>query len=121
MQWYLHSSLHNSSFAMQWYISFSRSFKIVASMDLVSMVVNNKEPMKIILLTYFEIESTDIEFDMYRKNCEPVIGEVLKRCIWSHRTKSISMQWRLLIMKTMFFVLYQKGKVEKMRKHYFTF
>ena len=121
MQWYLHSSLNNSSFAMQWYISFSRSFKIVASMDLVSMVVNNKEPMKIILLTYFEIESTDIEFDMYRKNCEPVIGEVLKRCIWSYRTKSISMQWRLLIMKTVLFVLYQKGKVEKMRKYYFTF
>ena len=34
-------------------------------LDLVSMAENNKEPMEIILLTYFEIESTVIEFHVY--------------------------------------------------------
>ena len=47
-------------------------------MDLVSMDVNNKEPMEIILLTYFEIESTVMGFQVYRNNWEAVIGEVLK-------------------------------------------
>ena len=47
-------------------------------MDLVSMVVNNKESMEIILLVYFEIESTVIGFHVYRNNWEPVIGEVSK-------------------------------------------
>ena len=50
-------------------------------MDLVSMVVNNKEPMEIILLTYFEIESTVVGFHVYRNNWEPVIGEVWKTCM----------------------------------------
>ena len=45
-------------------------------MDLVSMVVNNKEPMEIILLIYFEIESTVMEFHVYRNNWKPVIGEI---------------------------------------------
>ena len=50
-------------------------------MDLVSIVVNNQEPIEIILLTYFEIESTVMGFHMYRNNWEPVIGEVLKACM----------------------------------------
>ena len=50
-------------------------------MDLVSMVINNKEPMEIILLTYIEIESTLVGFHVYRKNWEPVLGEVLKTCM----------------------------------------
>ena len=50
-------------------------------MDLVSMVINNKEPMKIILLTYFEIESTVMGFHVYRNNRQTVIGEVLKTCM----------------------------------------
>ena len=33
-------------------------FLVLYIADLVSIVVSNKEPMKIILLTYFEIEST---------------------------------------------------------------
>ena len=45
------------------------------------MVVNNKEPMEIILLTYIEIESTLTWFHVYRNNREPVIGEVLKTCM----------------------------------------
>ena len=49
-------------------------------MDLVSMVVNDKEPMEIILLTYLEIESTVVEFHVYRNNWEPVI-RVLKTCM----------------------------------------
>ena len=50
-------------------------------MSLVSMVVNNKEPMEIILLTYFETESKVMGFHVYRNNWEPVIGEVLKTCM----------------------------------------
>ena len=45
------------------------------------MVINNKEPMEIILLTYIEIESTLVGFHVYRKNWEPVLGEVLKTCM----------------------------------------
>ena len=48
---------------------------------MVLMFVNNKEPMEIILLTYFEIESTVMGFHVYRNNWEPVIEEVLKRCM----------------------------------------
>ena len=50
-------------------------------MDLVLMVVNNKEP--IILLTYFEIESTVMGFHVvHRNNWDPsFIGEVLKTCM----------------------------------------
>ena len=50
-------------------------------MDLVSMVVNNKDPMEIILLTYFEIESKVMGFHVYRNIWEFVIGKVLKRCM----------------------------------------
>ena len=50
-------------------------------MDLVLMVVNNKEPMEIILLTYFEIESTVKGFHVYRNSWEPVIGDVLETCM----------------------------------------
>ena len=50
-------------------------------MDLVSIVINNKEPMEIILLTYFEIESTVMGFHVYRNNRQPAIGEVLKTCM----------------------------------------
>ena len=50
-------------------------------MDLVSMVVGNKEPMEIVLLTYFEIESTVKGFHVYQNNWEPDIGEVLERCM----------------------------------------
>ena len=45
------------------------------------MVASNKEPMEIILLTYFEIELTVRGFRVYQNNWEPVIGEVLKTCI----------------------------------------
>ena len=42
-------------------------------MDLVSMVLNNKELKEIILVRYFEIESTVMRFHVYRNNWEPVI------------------------------------------------
>ena len=42
-------------------------------MDLVSMVLNNKELKEIILVRYFEIESTVMGFHVYRNNWEPVI------------------------------------------------
>ena len=45
------------------------------------MVVNNKESMEIILLTYFEIDSTVMEFHVYQNNWEPIIGKVLKTCM----------------------------------------
>ena len=44
------------------------------------MVVNNKDPMEISLLTYFETESTVMGFHAYRNNWEPVIRYVLKTC-----------------------------------------
>ena len=50
-------------------------------MDLVSVVLNNKEPVQIILLTYFEIELTVMGFPVFRNNWESVIGEVLKTCM----------------------------------------
>ena len=37
--------------------------------------------MEIILLTYFEIESTVMGFHVYRNNWKPVIGEVLELCM----------------------------------------
>ena len=46
-------------------------------MDLVSMVANYEEPMKIILLTYHEMKSTVMGFHVYRNKWEPVIGEIL--------------------------------------------
>ena len=41
--------------------------------------------------------------------------------VWRHRLKTISMQWLLLIMRTMLLVIYQKAKKENMGKRYFTF
>ena len=61
-------SLLPKHLAMQWCTSLSRGFKIVASMDLVSMVVIDKEPMEIILLTYFEIDSIVVGFNVYQSN-----------------------------------------------------
>ena len=54
----------------------------VASIGLVSMVVNNEEPMKIIFRTCFETESTVMEFYVHINNWEPVIEGVLKTCMW---------------------------------------
>ena len=54
----------------------------VVSIGLVSMVVNNEEPMKIIFRTCFEIESTVMEFYVHINNWEPVIEGVLKTCMW---------------------------------------
>ena len=41
------------------------------------------------------------------------------RHVWSHRTKSISMQRLLLITRTILLVIEHKGKVENMWKQYF--
>ena len=49
-------------------------------MDLVSMVVNNKQPMEN-SCNIFEIESTVMGFRVYRNSWKPVIGEVLKTCM----------------------------------------
>ena len=54
-------------------------------MDLVSLTVNNKVPMEIILLIYFEIESTVMGFHVYQNNWKPAIGEVLKTCMESQK------------------------------------
>ena len=54
----------------------------VVSIGLVSMVVNNEEPMKIIFRTCFETESTVMEFYVHINNWEPVIEGVLKTCMW---------------------------------------
>lgn len=53
----------------------------VVSIGLVSMVVNNEEPMKIIFRTCFETESTVMEFYVHINNWEPVIEGVLKTCM----------------------------------------
>ena len=45
------------------------------------MVVIDKEPMEIILLTYFEIDSIVVGFNVYQSNQKPVTGEVLKTCM----------------------------------------
>ena len=50
-------------------------------MDPVLMVANNKVPIEIILLTYFEIESTVMGFHVYQNNWKPVNGEVLETCM----------------------------------------
>ena len=113
------SSFFLKHFAMQWYISFSWSFKIVVSMDLVSMAVNNKEPLEIILLKNFEIQSTVMGCHVYWNNWGPVMGEVLKTCM-ELQNKVDSIQWLLLKMRTMLLVI-QKGKVENLLKQYFTF
>ena len=41
------------------------------------MVANYEEPMEIIPLTYHEIKSTVMGFQVYRNKWEPVIGEIL--------------------------------------------
>ena len=88
-------------------------------MDLVSMAVNNKEPLEIILLKNFEIQSTVMGCHVYWNNWGPVMGEVLKTCM-ELQNKVDSIQWLLLKMRTMLLVI-QKGKVENLLKQYFTF
>ena len=39
------------------------------------MVVNNKEPMEVIILTYFQIESTVMGCHVYRNNWEPTVAD----------------------------------------------
>ena len=84
------------------------------------MVGNNKQPMEIILLKYFEIESTVMGFHVYRNNWEPVIGEVLKTCMDPQNDVD---KYAVAVVdnETMLLVIYQKGKVENIRKQYFTF
>ena len=96
MQWMLYSSLN-----------------ILQCNDLVSMVVNNKESMEIIRLTYLEIDSTVMEFHVYQNNWEPMIGEVLKTCM-EPQNKVDKYAVAVVIRRTMLLVIYQKGKVENM-------
>ena len=56
-------------------------FFVVFSTDLVLTVVNNKEPMEIILLICFEIDSTVMWFHVYQNNWEAVIEKILKTCM----------------------------------------
>ena len=97
-------------------------FLVLYIADLVSIVVSNRayENYSSNMLWNRVSSYVYIIFYVYRNNWEPVIGEVLKR-VWSRRTKSISMQWLLLIMRTMLLVIYQIGRVENMQKQYFTF
>ena len=39
------------------------------------MVVNNKGPMEVIILTYFEIESTVMGCHVYQNNWEPTVAD----------------------------------------------
>ena len=89
-------------------------------MDLVSMVVKNKEPMEIILLTSFEIDSTVVGFHVYRNNWEPVIGEVLKTCM---EPQNAVHKYAVAVVDNENNVIghLPKGKVENMPKEYFTF
>ena len=47
-------------------------------MDLMSLAVNNEDPMEIIILRNFETTSTVMEFHVYRSKWQPVIGQLLK-------------------------------------------
>ena len=47
-------------------------------MDLMSLIVNNEDPMEIIILRNFETTSTVMGFHVYRSKWQPVIGQVLK-------------------------------------------
>ena len=77
-------------------------------MDLLSIVVNNQEPMEIILLTYFEIESC--------------VSKQLGTCHWrSFENKVDKYAVTVVDNENNVLVIYQKGKVENMRKQYFTF
>ena len=90
-------------------------------MDLVSVVVNNKEPMKIIPLTYFETESAVMGFHVYRNNWRPVNGEVLKACIEPQNKVS---KYAVAVVDNESNTqesLCQKGKAENMQKQYFSF
>ena len=59
-------------FAMKWYISLSWSFKIVVSMDLVSMVVDNKEPVKSKSIPWNRVKSYGIS----------PVSKQLETCHW---------------------------------------
>ena len=96
---------------MQWMLYSSRN--ILQCNDLVSMVVNNKESMEVIRLTYLEIDSTVMEFHVYQNNWEPMIGEVLKTCM-EPQNKVDKYAVAVVIRRTMLLVIYQKGKVENM-------
>ena len=47
-------------------------------MDLVSMIINEKQPIEIILLKYFETNSTVMGFNKYQSKWDPFIDEILE-------------------------------------------
>ena len=47
-------------------------------MDLVSMITNEKQPIEIILLKYFEMDSTVMGFHEYQNKWTLLIGEFLE-------------------------------------------
>ena len=90
-------------------------------MDLVSVVVNNKEPMKIIPLTNVETESAVMGFHVYRNNWRPVNEEVLKACIEPQNKVN---KYAVAVVDNENNTqesLYQQGKAENMQKQYFCF
>ena len=75
-------------------------------MDLVSMVVNNKGPMEVIILTYFEIESTVMGCHVYRNNWEPTVADwdsvsrvVTQTRGWAFQTLGRAFDFRLRLQK----------------------
>ena len=46
--------------------------------DLVSMIINEKQPIEIILLKYFETNSTVMGFHEYQSKWDPFIDEILE-------------------------------------------
>ena len=48
------------------------------NMDLVSMIANERKPIEIIILKYFETDSTVMGFHEYQNKWDPIIGEVLE-------------------------------------------
>ena len=59
-------------------------------------------------------------FHVYRNNWEPVIGEILQTCM-EQQNEVDKYAVAFLVMRTMLLVIYLKGKVENMRKQYFSF
>ena len=47
-------------------------------MDLVSMIINETQPIEIILIKYYETNSTVMGYHEYQKKWDAVIGEVLE-------------------------------------------
>ena len=86
------------------------------------MVVNNEEPLEIILLTYFEIESTVMGFHVYWNSWEPVIREVLKMCMEpQNEVDEYAVAVDNVDNESNVIGNLPKGGVEIMRKQYFTF